>query len=363
MGLHQARLFPCERGARRCAPPFGRTLSAAPDRRGENRHRGDRAGSQIGRRIAAARRGGRHRIHGRRHGAHLRPEDRLDGRRTDQDVGHLQRRHVGAGRIFPQGAAHALGRRAGNPHQDRRPAAQHAHAGRHAPEQADQDHQRDDLPLRAAGVQTGAFRHQNRTGRPLHEVPFSGAVRGDQPQTGRDGGVAPGVHRTLQRSDRRSAAARRHQFRDFGPCQEHLLDLDEDAAQTDSFRRGLRSVRHPHRLQTAALPVGKDAVLPDLRHDHGHLHAQARPPARLDQHPESQRLRGAALDGDEPRRRMGRGADPHAAHGRHSRKGSGRPLEVQAGDHFAERGRAGQVAQKDPRCAQLADRKRRRLSG
>ena len=50
---------------------------------------------------------------------------------------------------------------------------------------------------------------------------------------------------------------------------------------------------------------------------------------RLDQHPESQRLRGAALDGDEPRRRMGRGADPHAAHGRHRRKGSGRPLEVQ----------------------------------
>lgn len=250
----------------------GEPLSAAPDRRGENRHRGDRTGSQIGRRIAAARRGGRHRIHGRRHGAHLRPEDRLDGRRTDQDVGRLQRRHVGAGRIFPQGAAHALGRRAGNPHQDRRPAAQHAHAGRHAPEQADQDHQRDDLPLRAAGVQTGAFRHQNRTGRPLHEVPFSGAVRGDQPQTGRDGGVAPGVHRTLQRSDRRSAAARRHQFRDFGPCQEHLLDLDEDAAQTDSFRRGLRSVRHPHRLQTAALPVGKDAVLPDLCYDHGHLH-------------------------------------------------------------------------------------------
>ena len=134
---------------------------------------------QIGRRIAAARRGGGHRIHGRRHGAHLRSEDRLDGRRTDQDVGRLQRRHVGAGRIFPQGAAHALGRRAGNPHQDRRPAAQHAHAGRHAPEQADQDHQRDDLPLRAAGVQTGAFRHQNRTGRPLHEVPFSGAIRGD----------------------------------------------------------------------------------------------------------------------------------------------------------------------------------------
>ena len=110
-------------------------------------------------------------------------------------------------------------------------------------------------------------------------------------------------------------------------------------------------------------PSEKDAVLPDLCHDHGHLHAQARPPARLDQHPESQRLRGAALDGDEPRRRMGRGADPHAAHGRHRRKGSGRPLEVQAGDHFAERGRAGQMAQKDPRCAQLADGKRRRLSG
>ena len=93
------------------------------------------------------------------------------------------------------------------------------------------------------------------------------------------------------------------------------------------------------------------------------IQAPPRPPARLDQHPESQRLRGAALDGDEPRRRMGRGADPHAAHGRHRRKGSGRPLEVQAGDHFAERGRAGQMAQKDPRCAQLADGKRRRLSG
>ena len=177
MGLHQARLFPCERGARRCAPPFGRTLSAAPDRRGENRHRGDRTGSQIGRRIAAARRGGRHRIHGRRHGAHLRPEDRLDGRRTDQDVGRLQRRHLGAGRIFPQGAADPLGRRAGHPHQDRRPPAQHAHAGRDADEQADQDHGRNHLPLRSAGLPAGTLLDQKRVGGPLHEVPFPAAIR------------------------------------------------------------------------------------------------------------------------------------------------------------------------------------------
>lgn len=142
----------------------------------------------------------------------LRPEDRLDGRRTDQDVGVFNADTSEQAEYFRKvlltlsdDVRVILIKIADRLHNMRTLGA---------------------MPLNkqikitsetiylfaAAGVQTGAFRHQNRTGRPLHEVPFSGAVRGDQPQTGRDGGVAPGVHRTLQRSDRRSAAARRHNF-------------------------------------------------------------------------------------------------------------------------------------------------------
>ena len=43
-----------------------------------------------------------------------------------------------------------------------------------------------------------------------------------------------------------------------------LLDLEQDAAQTDSLRGGLRPVRHPDRLPAAAVPLGKDTVLADI---------------------------------------------------------------------------------------------------
>lgn len=44
--------------------------------------------------------GGGHGILRGGHGTHFRPENRLDGRRTDENVRRVQRRHLGAGRIF-----------------------------------------------------------------------------------------------------------------------------------------------------------------------------------------------------------------------------------------------------------------------
>ena len=87
-----------------------------------------------------------------------------------------------------------------------------------------------------------------------------------------------------------TAQPRQHQLRDFGTREKRLLDLEQDAAQADSFRGDLRPVRHPHRLQAAAVSVGENPMLADLLHDHRHLHPQARPAARLDFDAQGQRL-------------------------------------------------------------------------
>ena len=359
--FHQTGVFPGQGGTRGGTAPLRRAVSPASHCSSQNRHRRDRAGREVGRRGAAARRRGGHGVHRGGHGAHLRPQDRLDGGRTDEDGRRVQRRHIRAGRILPQGAPHAFGRRASDPHQDRRPAAQHAYAGVDAHEQADQDHGRDDLPLRAAGLPAGPLFDQERAGGPLHEVPLPAAVRRNHAEVAGERGVAPGVHRQIQRPDRRRAQPRQLQLRDFGSREERLFDLVEDAAQANPLRGDLRPVRRAHRLQAAAVPLGKDAVLADLLHDHRHLHPQARPAARLDFDAQGQRLRSAALDGDGARRRMGRSADPHAAHGGHRRTGIRRALEIQARHHFAGRGRIRQVAQADTGGAEQSDGKRRGL--
>ena len=181
--LHQKSIFPCQGGTSGGKAPLRRAIPPASYCSSQDRHRGDRTGREIGRGGIAARRRGRHGIHRGRHGTHLRAENRLDGRRADQDVGRVQRRNLGTGRIFPQGVADPLGRRAGHPHQNRRPPAQHAHAGGDADEQTDQDHGRNDLPLRTAGLPAGALFDQKRTGRPLHEVPVPAAIRRDHTET------------------------------------------------------------------------------------------------------------------------------------------------------------------------------------
>ena len=86
-------------------------------------------------------------------------------------------------------------------------------------------------------------------------------------------------------------------------------------------------------------------------------------PDRLDFDAQGQRLRGAALDGDGPRRRMGRSADPHAAHGGHCRTRICGPLEVQTRHDLAGRGRVRQMAQADPRGTEQPDGECRRLPG
>ena len=123
--------------------------------------------------------------------------------------GSVQRRHLGAGRIFPQSAADP------SPDdvrvildKDRRPPAQHAHAGGDADEQADQDHGRDDLPLRSAGLPAGTLLDQKRTGGPLHEVPLPAAVRRNHAETARKRKLRAGSSSTSStpRSSPRSTA-------------------------------------------------------------------------------------------------------------------------------------------------------------
>ena len=134
--------------------------------------------------------------------------------------------------------------------------------------------------------------------------------------------------------------------------------MEQDAAQTDTVRRDLRPVRHPHRIQTAAVSLGKDAVLADIFDHHGHLHAQARPAARLDFDAQGQRLRSAPLDGNGARRHMGGGADTHPTHGRHRRTRFCGPLEIQTCHHLAGRRRIRQVAQADTGGAEQPDGER-----
>ncbi len=363
LGFHQTSLFPCQGSTRGGTAPQRRTVSPAsycsgPDCGGRNR-----PGRQIGGGSLAARRGGRHGIHRGRHGTHLRSQDRLDGRRTDEDVGRIQRRHLGTGGILPQSAADPLGRRPCNLDKNRRPPAQHAPAGLDADEQANQDYGRNDLPVCAAGLPAGALLHQERTGRPLHEIPVSAAIRRNHAETPRERSLAQGIHRQIQRPDYRSARPRPLQLRNIGPAEERLLHLEQDAAQTNSVRGNLRPFRHPNRIQTAAVPVGKDPVLANLLDHHGYLHPQARPPARLDFDAQGQRLRSAPLDGHGTRRGMGRSTDPHPTHGRHRRTRIRGPLEIQTRDDLAGRRRIRQVAETNPDGAEQPDGKRSRLPG
>lgn len=76
-------------------------------------------------------------------------------------------------------------------------------------------------------------------------------------KTQSDRRTARSLHQQIQRPDHRSAQAGPYQLRNFGTCQKPLLDLEQDAAQTDSLRGGLRPVRHPDRLPAAAVPLGK----------------------------------------------------------------------------------------------------------
>ena len=151
-GFDQAGFFSGEGSPRGRAPSLGGALYPASAGRRSDRRGRDRARSQVGRRRAAARRSRGYRLYGRGYREPFRPEDRVDGRRTDQDVGGFQDQRVGTGREFPQGAAYALRRRTRDSDQDRRPAAQHANARLDAASQTDEDHQRDDLSVRTAGL-------------------------------------------------------------------------------------------------------------------------------------------------------------------------------------------------------------------
>lgn len=178
-------------------------------------------------------------------------------------------------------------------------------------------------------------------------------------KTQSDRRTARSLHQQIQRPDHRGAQAGPYQLRNFGTRQKPLLDLEQDAAQTDSLRGGLRPVRHPDRLPAAAVPLGKDTVLADILDYHRHLYAETGSPARLDFDAQGQRLRSVALDCYGSRRSMGRGADPHATHGGDRRKGIRRSLEIQKRLAVEQRGRTRPLAQKDTRCTEWSDGKRR----
>ena len=75
--------------------------------------------------------------HGRRSRARVRPRDRADRRRPDEDRPPPAHEHAGAaGRELPQAAALDREGRARHPHQARRPPAQHADARVHAAREA-----------------------------------------------------------------------------------------------------------------------------------------------------------------------------------------------------------------------------------
>ena len=66
----------------------------------------------------------------------LREKDSIHRRRAHQNIGrYFRRSSIGSGREFSTAVAHHVRRHSGNPHQNGRPSAQHAHARFHAPQQ------------------------------------------------------------------------------------------------------------------------------------------------------------------------------------------------------------------------------------
>ena len=171
----------------------------------------------------------------------------------------------------------------------------------------------------------------------------------------------PSSANSTPRSSRRSSGTiSTSKFRDASKA---FTRSGARCAQTDPLRGGLRPVCHPDRLPAAAVPLGKDTVLADILDYHRHLHAETGSPARLDFDAQGQRLRSVALDSYGSRRSMGRGADPYATHGGDRRKGIRRSLKYKKRLAVEQRGRTRPLAQKDTRCTEWSDGKRRRFPG
>ncbi|CAA9463696.1 MAG: Guanosine-3',5'-bis(diphosphate) 3'-pyrophosphohydrolase / GTP pyrophosphokinase, (p)ppGpp synthetase II, partial [uncultured Solirubrobacteraceae bacterium] len=270
------------RPPRRPAPQVGRGLHHPPGGGGQDLRRHAPRHRDAVRGAAARHRRGHVRV-ARRGARHVRRRDRHAGRRRHQaHRHHLPVARRGAGRELPQDDGGDGHRRAGHPHQARRPPAQHAHARRDAEAQAEREGARDARDLRAARPPARHPRDQVGARGPRLRDPASAQVPGDQ---GPGQPAAPGA-RALRRGGRPlpgpGAPGGRHPRRDLRPRQALLLDLHEDDPQGPRVQRDLRPHRdaRDRRLGQGLLrrrrshPLAVEAAAGSLQGPGGHAEVQ-----------------------------------------------------------------------------------------
>ncbi len=231
------------RAPRRAAAQVGRGLHRAPGRRRPHL-RGDAPGHRDALRGAAARHRGGHLGLDRGGARALRRGGRQRRRRRHEaDRHHLPLARRGAGGELPQDDGGDGHRRAGDPDQARRPAAQHAHDRCDAQAEADRQGEGDAGDLRADRASAGHPRDQVGARGPRVRDPAPPQVPGDQ-GVGRP--AARGARELRERGRRvpdERAAQARHRGADRRARQALLLDLREDDQEGTRVQRDLR----PHR--------------------------------------------------------------------------------------------------------------------
>ena len=163
-----------------------------------------------------------------------------------------------AGRVVPQDAAGDDARRARDPGQARRPAAQHAHDGRGRPRQADAHRRRDARHLRADRAPARPEPDLPRAAGALVQAPQA-VARGGAVEGGAEGARLPARHRRADPARRREGVRQRQAAgADLRPREDDLLDLRQDAREAPELRAGERHLRLSHRRRHAARVLRRD---------------------------------------------------------------------------------------------------------
>ena len=262
---------------------------------------------------AAARHGRGHVGLARRGARRVRGRGGRARRRGDQaHRDHVPVARRGAGRELPQDDGRDGHGHPGHPHQARRPAAQHAHAGGDGQAEADRQGQGDPGDLRAAGPPARHPRDQVGARGPRVHDPAPAQVPGDQGPRQPAARGARALRGPRGRLPGQGARGARHPRRDLRPRQALLLDLLEDDPEGPRVQRDLRPHGHARdrRLREGLLRGGG-------RHP---LAVEAAPRALQghDRDAQVQHVPGSPHHGDRARGAAAGDPDPH---GRHARDG------------------------------------------
>ena len=293
-------------GPRRPVPPLRRALHL-PSGRGRQHPDAVAPGLPGADRRPAARRDGGHHRHQERDQREVRQAGGRAGRRRLQaGQDRVREPGAGAGGELPQDVPGDGARRARHPDQARRPPAQHAHAGRDAPEEAGAHRPRDAGDLRADRQPAGAERAVPGAAGTVVPEPLSQPLPGAQERAveAQRGNRKEVVEKILER-DQAAPGGRRHRGAGQRAREESLQHLQEDAGQEPVLLQSAGHLRVPrHRQGHARLLPGAGRAAPAVQADPGQVQG-------LHRHPQGQRLPVAAHHAVRPLRQPDRDPDPH----------------------------------------------------